>query len=439
MSKLHNPNLVLVSRSRCPELRSFRLSLTLSIICLAIGCSRQTETRSEAARPVKTMVVTAGDEPLVRTFPGRVEASKSVDLAFQVPGLLIKLPVKEGQSVAKGEVIAQLRQDEFQERLKSLQGQVDQARAALSALQVGERPEERLRREAQLRAADAKVANAKTEFDRYARLIQSRAVSRAEYELAETAYRVAQEDQTAAHQLVEKGTGARKEDVDAQEAEVRALEARLAEASLQLADSTLRAPYAGVVAQRFVDERQTIVANKPVVTFQNLDEIDIVADVPESVMAADIRSAAITKLVAEFSTAPGVRFPVRIKEVAQVADPATQTFKVRVAMQAPRRVTVLPGMTATVTATYRRPGARGRRILVPISAVFKEDTGEQVTWVIGPDQMISRRLVKMGAAAGGQVEIVDGLRPGDRIVVAGAAFLNPGMRVRDLGDALGGD
>uniref|UniRef100_Q01UC4 Efflux transporter, RND family, MFP subunit n=1 Tax=Solibacter usitatus (strain Ellin6076) TaxID=234267 RepID=Q01UC4_SOLUE len=423
MSKLHNPN----------------LAVALAIAGLAAGCSRPTETRSEAARPVKTMVVTDGDEPLVRTFPGRVEASRSVDLAFQVPGLLVNLPVKEGQKVAKGAVIAQPRQDEFQERVKSLQGQVDQARASLSALQVGERPEERLSREAQLRAVGAKVANAKTEFDRYSRLVQSSAVSRAEYELAATAYRVAQEEQTAARQLVEKGTGARTEDIDAQAAEVRTLEARLAEASLQLADSTLRAPYSGVVAQRFVDEKQSIVANKPVVTLQNVDEIDIVADVPEAAMAADIRSTAFTKLVAEFSTAPGVQFPVRIKEVAQVADPATQTFKVRVAMPAPRRVNVLPGMTATVAATYRRAGARGRRILVPISAVFKEDTGEQVAWIIGPDQLIGRRLVKMGAATGGQVEILDGLRPGDRIVVAGAPFLSPGMRVRDLGDALGGD
>ena len=436
MSKLHNPNLGAASRSRCLELV---LPLALTILGFAAGCSRPTETRSEAARPVKTMVVTAGDEPLVRTFPGRVEASKSVDLAFQVPGLLINLPVKEGQKVAKGAVIAQLRQDEFQERVKSLQGQVDQARASLSALQVGERPEERLSREAQLRAADAKVANAKTEFDRYSRLVQSSAVSRAEYELAATAYRVAQEEQTAARQLVEKGTGARTEDIDAQAAEVRTLEARLAEANLQLADSTLRAPYSGVVAQRFVDEKQSIVANKPVVTLQNVDEIDIVADVPEAAMAADIRSTAFTKLVAEFSTAPGAQFPVRIKEAAQVADPATQTFKVRVAMPAPRHVNVLPGMTATVEATYRRPGARGRRILVPISAVFKEDTGEQVAWIIGPDQLIGRRLVKMGAATGGQVEILDGLRPGDRIVVAGAPFLSPGMRVRDLGDALGGD
>lgn len=410
----------------------------LTIIFLTAGCSRQSETRSEIARPVKTMLVTDGDQSLARTFPGKVEASKTVELAFQIPGLLVRLPVKEGQKVAKGEVVAQLRQDEFQARLKSVQGELDQSRATLSALRLGERPEERLRREAQLRAAEAKLSNAKTEFERYGRLVKTSAVSRAEYELSETAYRVAQEDQKAALQLVEKGGISRKEDIDAQEAQVRTLEGRLAEANIQLRDSTLRAPYDGVVAQRFVEENQTITANKPVVTFQNVDEIDVVADVPEAAIAADVRSAAITQMVAEFSTAPGRQFPVRIKEVAQVADPTTQTFQVRVAMKAPRGVTVLPGMTATVTATYRRPGTLGRRILVPISAVYKQAAGDQVAWVIGPYQMVSRRIVKMGAATGGEVEIVSGLRPGDRIVVAGAPFLTDGMKVRDLGDALGG-
>jgi RND family efflux transporter MFP subunit len=415
-----------------------RLSFALSLIILTVGCSSEKQTRSEAARPVKTMLVGTGNEPFVRTFPGKVEASKSVELAFQVPGLLVKLPVKEGQKVTKGEIVAQLRQDEFQARVKSIQGQLDQARASLSALQLGERPEERFSREAQLRAAEAKVANAKTEFDRYARLVKTSAVSRSEYELAETAYRVAQEDQKAAQQLVEKGTGARKEDIDAQAAQVRTIEGRLAEANIQLRDSTLRAPYDGVVAQRSADEGQTIIANKPVVTFQNLDEIDVVADVPEAAIAAGIRSPAITNMVAELSAVPGRQFPVRVKEVAQVADPTTQTFPVRVAMKAPRGVTVLPGMTATVVATYQRPGTQGKRILVPISAVYKQESGDQVAWVVGPYEMISRRVVKMGAATGGDVEILSGLRPGDRVVVAGAPFLSEGMKVRDLGDALGG-
>src|SRR5262249_62075485 len=91
-------------------------------------------------------VVGAGEAPHTRFFPGKGEASKRVELAFQVPGVLVKVPVEEGQKVKAGEVIAQLRQDEFKARLKTLQGQLDQARAGLKALQAGERPEERLRR-----------------------------------------------------------------------------------------------------------------------------------------------------------------------------------------------------------------------------------------------------------------------------------------------------
>ena len=85
------------------------LPLALSMIYLAVGCSQQDTPRSEVVRPVKTMVVVAGDETRIRFFPGRVEGSKSVELAFQVSGLLISLPVKEGQSVAKNDLIAQLR------------------------------------------------------------------------------------------------------------------------------------------------------------------------------------------------------------------------------------------------------------------------------------------------------------------------------------------
>ena len=60
-----------------------------------------------------------------------------------------------------------------------------------------------------------------------------------------------------------------------------------------------------------------------------------------------------------------------------------------------------------------------------------------MVWVLEPNQTVKCRPVKMGNVKDGQVEIVDGLRPGDRIVVAGAPFLSDGMKVRDLGDALG--
>jgi RND family efflux transporter MFP subunit len=142
-------------------------------------------------------------------------------------------------------------------------------------------------------------------------------------------------------------------------------------------------------------------------------------------------------MVAEISSAPGRKYPVRIKEVAQVADPATQTFPVRFEMKPVSGVTILPGMTATVTVSYRRPRPRGNPILVPVSAVCKQDTGGQVAWVVEPDEIVRPRPVRLGAARGDDVEIVDGLNPGDRVVVAGTTFLRDGMKVRDLGEALG--
>ena len=414
------------------------LPIALFLIYLTAGCSPEESTPPEVVRPVKTMVVAAGDGLHVRSFPGRVEGSRNVELAFQVSGLLVKLPVKEGQQVAKNDIIAQLRQDEFQARLQAAQGQLDQARTALNALRQGERPEERQRREAQVRAAEARLANARTEFERHSRLIRSNAVSRADYERTQTAYRVAQEDHRAALQILEQGTIARQEDIEAQEAQVRVLEAGVVEANLQLADSTLRAPYDGVIGRRLVEERQNIRAQQPVVQFQDADEIVIVVDVPETVMIADIRTADIVHMIATFSSAPGLEFPVRIREFAQVADPVTQTFQVRVALQSPPGMSVLPGMTATVTLTYRRANILADQILVPISAVFKDATGEQVTWVVGPDHIVSRRPVKLGEATGGQIAIAAGLQPGDRVAVAGVAFLRDGMKVRDLGDVLGG-
>jgi membrane fusion protein, multidrug efflux system len=112
------------------------VSISLAVIPLAEGCSRQTPPDPDVVRPVKTMVVVAGDETRTRVFPATVEATSRVELAFQVPGLLVKFPAKEGQKVAKGELIAQLRQDEFQARVKSLQGELEKARASLAALRA---------------------------------------------------------------------------------------------------------------------------------------------------------------------------------------------------------------------------------------------------------------------------------------------------------------
>ena len=87
------------------------LLLIAPVSWLGVGCSQQAPPAAELVRPVKTLVVAAGEATQERTFPGAVEASRRVELAFQVPGILVKLPIKAGQRVAQGDLIAQLRQD----------------------------------------------------------------------------------------------------------------------------------------------------------------------------------------------------------------------------------------------------------------------------------------------------------------------------------------
>jgi RND family efflux transporter MFP subunit len=409
----------------------------LALVALAAGCSKPAENAAEPVRPVRTMIVAAGGDSATRTFPGRVEAARQVELTFQVPGLLISLPVREGQRVVAGEIIAQLRQDEFRARLEDLQGQLARARAALQALQAGARPEERMRLEAQLRSADATLANARTDLDRANRLLASQTISRLEFDRAATAFRVAEEDRAAARSTLDAALTGREEDIVGQESEVRALEARVVEAAVQMEDSTLRAPYEGVIAQRFVEQGQSVRAKQPVVRFQDVQEIEITVDVPESVMAAALDTADIVSLEASFSAAPGRRFAANLREIAQRADPVTQTFAVRVAMLSPEDVNLLPGMTGTVMLTYRRSEALGRQIVVPVSAVARDTSGSQSVWTIADGRATARPVV-LGAISGDSVEITDGLQPGDVIAVAGVSSLREGMPVRELGDALGG-
>lgn len=412
------------------------LALVTSILFVIAGCSREAAP-PEVIRPVKTLIVTSGGEVLTRSFSGRVRAAQEAELTFQVPGYLAIFPVREGQRVVEGDLVAQLRQAEFQAREKTVQAQLDQARVALRILQSGVRPEEQLRLESDVRAAEANLARANAQYERAKSLIKTDAVSRAEYEEAETNFRVAGENLKAAQQRLNQSATGRKEDIEAQEVAIHGLEQQVWEATVQLGDSTLRAPFDGVIAERSVEQNQNVTAGQPIARLQNPYGVDINVDVPESIMASGITADSIVEIVAEFSSAAGQRFPVTVKEIAKVADPITQTFRIRVGMETPKDVRVLPGMTATVTLRYHQGGKLENRILVPFSAVTKDSSGKQVVWVIGGDQVVRGNPVTMGVATDGQVEILQGLQPGTRIAVAGASYLREGMKVRDLGNALG--
>lgn len=103
-------------------------------------------------------------------------------------------------------------------------------------------------------------------------------------------------------------------------------------------------------------------------------------------------------------------------------------------MPAPADVSILPGMTSTLRLTTRQLEFAGQ-IFVPVTAIYRDPNMGQVVWVLTGDTA-NRRSVRLGAVVEGRVQITEGLKPGERIAIAGVSRLREGVTVRDLGNAL---
>ena len=293
------------------------------------GCRPVEAERPEVVRPVKTMVVTAGDGLHTRVLPGKVEASKKAELAFQVSGPLVSLPVKEGQRVKKGELIAQIRKADFESRANALKAELDRARIGLRALRQGARPEEQRQLEAQLRAAQATLEKTRAEYDRSRTLVATGATSRTQFDADAAAYRVAQEQHKAAQDASKKAPSLGKKTSTPRKPRSAGSKAGWSKPlnwTIRRCCPVRRRDRPAVRRSRI----RTSGRKQPIVKFQDVDEIDIAVDVPETVMAADLRSADIVQMTAEFSAAPGLRVSRRHPRNRSAGRSDDADFRVRV-------------------------------------------------------------------------------------------------------------
>ena len=232
-----------------------------------------------------------------------------------------------------------------------------------------------------------------------------------------------------------------------QDLEVARRNADMAEANLRTArkaleDTVLRAPFAGRVAKKLVEDFQNVQAKQPVLMLQDTSSLEIVINVPEgdSVRAtAGLSPEEQTEQnqpVVIVSSLPDRRFPARLKEFATIADPVTRTFEATLAFSPPDDAVVQPGMTARIVVTppaAKLGGTAG--IAIPSSAVVSDDQGAAFVWVVDPQTMqVSRRPVKLGELSGSRVGIRSGLGDGDWIALSGVHQLQAGMAVRRLAD-----
>jgi len=243
-----------------------------------------------------------------------------------------------------------------------------------------------------------------------------------------------------ASELVEEGYISRLE-YDRLEANFKSSEAALAAAQQDLAYTELRAPFGGRVAKRHVERFEEIGIKQPVFSLQDVDNLQVKIDVPESLMRQvrarhdTVPGEAAPPAVATFEGNPDHPFPLTFREIATRADPRTQTFEVTFNMPAPQDFIVLPGMTTTVTVDLTgRLSSRPESLWVPLNAVVADSSLGARVWLLDPETMtVSSLPVEIGRMQGNQVELLSGLEGGEEIVSVGASYLAEGMQVTRMG------
>ena len=399
---------------------------------LSAGCPKSAS-QQEAVRPVRAIKV--GDLKAIqgRQFPGMAKAKDAVDLSFRVSGPLVELPVDVGTKVKKGDTIAAIDPRDFQAALDNAQATLAQARANLTRMQVGARPEEVSQLKAAVAEAEAIYRQANTEHERNLSLLPAKAVTPAEVEisLARRASTAAQ--LTKAKEDLNIGLkGARKEDLEAKQAEVKALEAAATNAKNQLDYAVLKAPFDGDVAAKYVDNFQTVQAKQPVVRLLDLSKIEVTIQVPESVIALVPR---VKKAVCTFDAWPEKEFPGRVTKIGAEASQTTRTFPVTIEVDQVKDTPIQPGMAATVRARPEKEDeAANEALVVPPGAVFAAGAGqESCVWVVaeGGDK-VTQRTVKTGKLTPVGLTVTDGLKPGEWVVTAGVNSLRKDQQVKIL-------
>lgn len=220
------------------------------------------------------------------------------------------------------------------------------------------------------------------------------------------------------------------DDFERVSAEYEAQKASVGLAELDLKYTNITAPISGYVAERMVWAGNLVELHQPVFRITSYDPLLAVLHVPERELSVLQRGLAVTMTL---DALPQKTFEGTVTRISPVVDPATGTFRVTAEIKDPEKL-LKPGLFGRVDILYdHREGVP----LIPRNAVVTEDEKNHV-FVVGNDNSVARRAVRLGYERNGLVEILDGVIAGERVVTAGKGSLSDGVRVEVVGIPGGG-
>lgn len=351
----------------------------LSVFALS-ACEPKKENVAASKAPKRAPVhnVEKEDALTVQTYPGRAEARQSVALSFRVGGPLLELPVKEGDTVDKNQLLARLDPRDYKLRIRGIQAEISAARAQ--------------RKQAQ------------QDVNRTQNLVQNQAAAGAQLERVETGLNISSA-------MLQGGQSA------------------LKGARSALQDTQLRAPFKGRVASLKVENHQTVGPGMPIVQLQDLSAFHIKIFVPERDMFS-LTSEQDPELKVHFEVSPNTVYKATIAEYGTAIDKQTQSYPVTLEVTVDPEAGILPGMAAT--ASWTRTG-KSHRIVVPLSAVQTTPEGKTRLWKVDPQtKTLQASMVTLGQVHDHGVEILQGVAPGDMILSKGTRSAQEGMLVEPI-------
>lgn len=353
-----------------------------------VAAVRTAVAREAPAAPAGSAVLNAS---------GYVAARRRATVSSKVTGKLVAVPVEEGMVVRRGQVLARLDDSTVRSQLALAEARLGASRRAIA--------------EQEVRLREARLTLARTR-----RLVEEGVVGAAELDTD-----TAEVDSIAARIALSR------EQVVVAEREIDVYRT-------QLDDMVIRAPFDGVAISKDAEEGEMIspvsagggFTRTGVCTLVDMTSLEIEVDVNESYINR-VRDG--QRVVANLDAWPEWDIPGAVITTVPAADRQRATVLVRIAFDEldPR---ILPDMGVNVAFLEDEPRERraaAARLSIPAAAARSRD-GRDVVFVVRGDR-VAARTVRLGAAAGGQVDVVSGLSAGERIVVDGPADLADGDRV----------
>ncbi len=350
--------------------------VALSLLALLAASCGEREEPEEALRPVMTHIVTSPRSERTVVLSGVSKPDLEVDLSFRVAGKIERLPIKVGDVLRPGQLMASLEQEDFVLGVRQSEGTLERARA-------------------ELRNADAS-------YKRIRLLWETESASRNELDEARAAFEAAEaavEEATAAMELSRQ----------------------------QLSYSTL---YAGRhvecnVVDVIAEQGENVAVGEKIAELSCGSRLKVDIGVPESVIT---QVSPGDEVSVSFNSVEGV-FVAVVEEVGSAALEAT-TFPVTAVIEG-EHSELRPGMAVKV-AFYLRHAYEGQ-IIIPFEGVGEDQEGHFVYLLERDGEgtgVARRRKVRVGGIFNEGIAIIEGLAPGETIIVAGVRYLHDGRRVR---------